>query len=62
MNAERDYIVSELRKSRVIGDVTSYQSGQRLNIERVNRYVTDRSVSVANLTVNRHGIRTPFWG
>ncbi|MFZ0021752.1 MAG: LssY C-terminal domain-containing protein, partial [Acetobacteraceae bacterium] len=29
-NAERDYIATELRRSRVIGDVTSYQSGQRL--------------------------------
>lgn len=46
-NAERDCIVRELRRSRVIGDVTSYQSGQHLPIERVNHYVTDGAVSVA---------------
>jgi LssY C-terminus len=50
-NAERDYIVTELSRSRVIGNVTSYQSGQRLPIERVNHYVTDGAVSVADLTV-----------
>jgi hypothetical protein len=32
-NAERDYIIAELRKSLVIGDVNSYQSGQHLPIE-----------------------------
>jgi hypothetical protein len=50
-NAERDYIATELRRSRVIGDVTSYQSGQRLPVEHVNHYVTDGAVSVADLTV-----------
>ncbi len=50
-NIERDYIAAELARSRVIGDVTSYESGQHLPIERVNRYVTDGAVSVANLTV-----------
>ena len=50
-NAERDYIVTELSESRVIGNVTAYQSGQRLPVERVNHYVTDGAVSVADLTV-----------
>ena len=50
-NAERDYIVTELSRSRVIGNVTSYQSGQRLPVEHVNHYVTDGAVSVADLTV-----------
>jgi hypothetical protein len=50
-NAERDYIVTELSGSRVIGNVTAYQSGQRLPVERVNHYVTDGAVSVADLTV-----------
>jgi hypothetical protein len=50
-NAERDYIVAELGKNQVIGDVTSYESGQRLPIERVNHYVTDGAVTVANLRV-----------
>ncbi len=50
-NAERDYIVTELSGSRVIGSVTAYQSGQSLPVERVNHYVTDGAVSVADLTV-----------
>jgi LssY C-terminus len=48
-NAERDYIVAELTKTRLIGDVTSYRSGEHLLIGRVNHYVTDGDVSVANL-------------
>ena len=40
-NAERDCVVPELRRSQVIGDMTSDKSGQHLPIERVNHYVTD---------------------
>lgn len=50
-NAERDYIVAELSKSQVIGDVNSYKGGQRLPIERVNHYITDGEVAAANLVV-----------
>ncbi len=50
-NAERDYIVTELRKSGVIGDATSYQAGQRLGAGQVNRYVTDGDVAVAPLVM-----------
>lgn len=50
-NAERDYIVAELRKGGVIGEVTSYQSGQHLGGTLVNHYVTDGEVTVANLVV-----------
>ncbi len=50
-NAERDHIVAELRRGRVIGDVTSYRSGQRLPVQHVNHYITDGAVSVADLTV-----------
>ena len=50
-NAERDYIVAELRKSGVIGDATSYQAGQRLGAGQVNRYVTDGDVAVAPLVM-----------
>ncbi len=46
-NAERDYIIGELEKNQVIGEVNSYQAGQP--VERVNRYVTDGEVTVANL-------------
>jgi hypothetical protein len=50
-NAERDYIVAELTKNRVIGPVTLYESGQNLQTEHVNHYVADGAVSVANLLV-----------
>jgi hypothetical protein len=50
-NAERDYVIAELTKSRVIEDVKSYQARQHLSTERVNRYVTDGKVAVANLVV-----------
>jgi hypothetical protein len=50
-NAERDYVIAELTKSRVIEDVKSYQARQHLSTERVNRYVTDGEVAVANLVV-----------
>jgi hypothetical protein len=50
-NAERDYIVSELARTRQIGDVTSYQSGQHQAVGRFQHYVTDGDVSVANLLI-----------
>jgi len=49
-NAERDFIVDELRQSGVIGDVTLQQAGQHLHNERVNHYVTDGEVAAAALT------------
>jgi hypothetical protein len=51
-NAERDYIVAELRRNRVIEDVTSYRSGQHLPMERVNHYVTDGEMTLASLAVD----------
>jgi hypothetical protein len=51
-NAERDYIVAELRKSGVIGEPNSYRAGQRLASGRVNHYVTDGEVTVADLIAN----------
>jgi len=48
-NSERDYIIAELQKNRVIVDVNSYRSGQRLPTERVNHYLTDGQVTVASL-------------
>ena len=48
-NAERDYIIDELTKNRLLEDVKSYQARQHLPIERVNRYVTDGEVAVASL-------------
>ena len=48
-NFERDFIIAELQKSRVVVDVNSYRSGQRLPTERVNHYQTDGQVTVASL-------------
>ena len=48
-NAERDFIVAELQKFRVVGEVRSYQSGDDVTVERVNHYITDGDVTVANL-------------
>jgi hypothetical protein len=48
-NAERDYIIAELSKNRVIRDAVSYESGQQLSTERVNHYVTDGEVTLASL-------------
>ena len=48
-NAERDFIIAQLRNNRVIEDVNSYRSGQRLPLEPVNHYITDGQVTVARL-------------
>ena len=48
-NAERDYIIAELRDKRVIEDVNSYRSGQRLPAQHVNHYITDGEIAVASL-------------
>ena len=50
-NAERDFIVAELRKCRAIGEVKSYSEGEDIPVERVNHYVADGDVTVANLIV-----------
>jgi hypothetical protein len=51
-NAERDYIIAELMKSRSIEAAKVYQSGQDLLAERVNHYVTDGEIMLASLVVN----------
>lgn len=51
-NAERDYIIAELANDRSIDAVRIYQAGQRLPTERINHYVTDGEVTLANLVVN----------
>jgi hypothetical protein len=48
-NAERDYIIDELRKSGAIGKVNLYKAGQRLIGEHVNHYITDGEVAAAGL-------------
>ena len=56
-NAERDFIVAELTRKQVIGDVTSYRSGDEVGTDRVNRYVADGDVAVANLAA---GLKAKF--
>jgi LssY C-terminus len=51
-NAERDYIIAELSKTRSIEAVKVYQSGQDLLSESVNHYVTDGEIALASLVVN----------
>ena len=48
-NAERDYLIAELRKHGVIEEIASYQAGEQLGVGQVNHYVTDGEVAVARL-------------
>ena len=48
-NAERDFILGELKRSGVIGEVRWHQEGERLNLGRVNHYVADHEVAIATL-------------
>jgi hypothetical protein len=50
-NAERDFIVAELKNYRVIDAATLYQSGEPLPTERVNHYITDGEITIAALAV-----------
>jgi len=48
-NAERDYIIDDLRKDGVIENVTLHKTGDQLLAENVNHYITDGDVAVAEL-------------
>jgi hypothetical protein len=48
-NAERDYIVGELRKNRSIEAVEVYKAGENLVAERINHYITDGEITLAIL-------------
>jgi len=50
-NLERDYIIAELAKCRVIEELSSEQARQHLAVEHVNHYVTDGKIAVASLAV-----------
>jgi hypothetical protein len=50
-NAERDHIIAELTKSRAIGAVNVYQSGEDLLTEHINHYTPDGEIALANLVV-----------
>ena len=48
-NAERGYIVNELRKSGVIENLAFYKTGDKLLTKHVNHYITDGEIAVAEL-------------
>jgi hypothetical protein len=48
-NAERSYVIEELKKAGVINDVQLYQSGDRLQPAHVNHYITDGEIALAAL-------------
>jgi hypothetical protein len=51
-NAERNYIINNLRTKRVIDEVTLHQSGSPLGAKQVNHYVTDGEIAFASLTTH----------
>jgi LssY C-terminus len=51
-NAERDFVIAELTKCRLIEAVRVVRSGQQIGTERVNHYVTDGEIILASLIVN----------
>jgi LssY C-terminus len=51
-NAERDYIIGELRKNRSIEAVQVYRPGEHLPTEHVNHYVTDGEIMLASLAAS----------
>ena len=50
-NAERDFIVAELKNINAVGDVNSYQARQHFPAVHVNHYITDGHVVAASLVV-----------
>jgi hypothetical protein len=50
-DAERDHIVAELTKGGCIETVNVYQSGQYLPTQRVNHYMTDGEIALAQLAL-----------
>ena len=51
-NAEREFIVGELRKNRFIEAVKIYRAGEQLLAQRVNHYITDGEITLAILAAN----------
>lgn len=48
-NEERDFLMEALARAGLVTNVRSYEPGERVSIGRVNRYVTDGFVAVAEL-------------
>jgi hypothetical protein len=58
-NAERDFMMDELARVGAIGPVRPFRPGERVSIGKVNRYVTDGIVAVANLDGSAPGGAEP---
>lgn len=48
-NEERDFLIQELVRRDAVGNVRSHRSGEHLQIGKVNKYVTDGEIAVADL-------------
>jgi hypothetical protein len=51
-NLERDFIIAELSKHRVIAATRQYRSGDILPTKRVNHYITDGDITFADLVAD----------
>jgi hypothetical protein len=51
-NAERHFIIAELKQRGVISEVNVYQPRQRLPATRINHYITDGEIAAASLSAD----------
>lgn len=51
-NAERDFIIADLQKHQLIGEIKSIQAGQRLPIKFVRHYISDGDIAAADLVTS----------
>ena len=49
-NAERDFVLGELKAAGVIGELTWHREGDRVKLGKVNHYVADGEIAVARLS------------
>ena len=52
-NAERNFVLDELKGAGEIGEAELYQTGDRLITNHVNHYITDGEIAVAELSPRR---------
>ena len=55
-NEERDFLIAELTRIGIVKNVRSHEPSERIVAERVNRYITDGFVTVADLAVGLTGL------
>jgi hypothetical protein len=58
-NAERDFVLGELKAAGVIGDFIWHREGDRLKLGKVNHYVADGEIAVAWLSNGGSASRAP---